>query len=71
MAEVARDASGVRARGATMGAAGRCMGWEHPPPWASLLPAIRFVSVASVTVKDIQFEPQFAGVWDVAVTAPA
>ena len=47
------------------------MGWEHPSPWASQISAVRFVSVASVTVKDIQFEPQFTGVQDMVVTIPA
>lgn len=47
------------------------MGWEHPSPWASQISAIRFISVASVRVKDIQFEPQFTGTRDMVVTVPA
>lgn len=41
------------------------VGWEHPSPRASQIAAIRFVSVAGVTVKDIQFEPnsQECGTW--------
>lgn len=59
MAEVAREASGAQARGQRreLQADGDGMGWEHPSPWASQISAIRFLSVASVTVKDIQFEP--------------
>lgn len=54
---------------------GRCryVGWEHPasPPRASQISTIRFVSVVSVTVKDIQLELQCTGVRDMVLTTPA